>query len=71
MDISLASEKKKNCIGYLLIAITPVNILPSQSATENQQLTSHEVLWPASDFRVETLTNNLRVRKILQFKDNY
>lgn len=50
--------KKQKCIGYLLIAITPVNILPSQSATEHQQLTSCEVLWRASDFHVGTLTNN-------------
>lgn len=49
---------KKKCIGYLLIAITPAIILPNQSATENQQLTSYEVLWPASDFHVGSLTNN-------------
>lgn len=61
-DISLVSVKKKKkkqkCIGYLLIATTPVNILCNQSATENQQLTPHEVLWPASDFHVGTCTNN-------------
>lgn len=49
---------KNKCIGYLLIAITPANILPNQSATENQQLTSYEELWPASDFHVGTLKNN-------------
>lgn len=49
---------KNKCIGYLLIAITPAIILPNQSATENQQLTSYEVLWPASDFHVGTLRNN-------------
>lgn len=53
----LLVEKKPNrCIGYLLITITPFNILLSQSATENQQFTSYEVLWPASDFCISTLT---------------
>lgn len=42
--------EKKRCIGSLLITITPFIILSSQSATEKQQFTLEEVLWPASDF---------------------
>lgn len=42
--------EKKRCIGSLLITITPFIIRSSQSATENQQFTVEEVLWPASDF---------------------
>lgn len=62
-DILLIIEKKR-CIGYLLIAITPVNILWNLRAAENQQLTSHEVLWPASDFHVQTT-----LEEDLQFED--
>lgn len=38
--------------------MTPDDIVWSQSDTENQQLTSYEVLWPPSDFHVGTRTNN-------------